>query len=162
MPMLLPGQKAPDFSLKDQYGINHRLSDYVGNWVVLFFYPKDHTPGCIKEVCSIRNDFSEIQKRGAEVLGINLDDGISHLSFSEKYLLTFPLLSDSLGETCQNYDTLWSLGPLHFVRRKSFIINQSGYIMRIHHKVKTQTHGSQLITDLDTLQTAHSTAIDFI
>ncbi|HKZ34904.1 MAG TPA: peroxiredoxin, partial [Patescibacteria group bacterium] len=95
--------KAKDFNLPDENGKYHSLSDYLGKWVVLYFYPKDDTPGCTKEACSFRDHFAELKKYGVVILGISKDSIASHKKFSEKYHLPFPLLSDETKETLKAY-----------------------------------------------------------
>ncbi|MCS7318280.1 MAG: peroxiredoxin, partial [Candidatus Dojkabacteria bacterium] len=99
-------QKAPDFSLKDQEGKIHRLSDYRGKWVLIYFYPKDFTPGCTLEACNIRNNFSEFTKLGIVVIGISSDSIDSHKKFAQKYNLPFILLSDEGREIARKYGAI--------------------------------------------------------
>ena len=101
--MIEPGQKAPAFTLKDQSGNTHRLSDYVGQPVVLYFYPKDDTPGCTKEACAFRDDFSKLTGAGAIVLGVSPDDTESHAKFATKFSLPFPLLADDEHKLADSY-----------------------------------------------------------
>lgn len=148
----MPGQHAPDFSLRDQYGIGHRLSDYRGIWVILCFLPSDYHQSFIKAACAIRDDFSAIQDRQAELFGINMGGRKAHAHLSKRYQLSFPLLSDTWGSVCSRYSALWSLGPLKIVRRNSIIINPRGYIVRIYKRVQPLLHAKELIRDLDLLQ----------
>ena len=101
--MLNIGDAAPDFTLSDQFGDVHKLSDYRGKKVVLYFYPKDDTPGCTKEACGFRDNFQEYRKRKMVVLGVSKDSTKSHVKFSEKYSLPFTLLSDDDNEVSQAY-----------------------------------------------------------
>ena len=101
MPLIDPGRKAPAFSLKDQNGTTHRLADYAGRPVVLYFYPKDDTPGCTKEACGFRDLWKELQRAGVVVLGISGDAPASHAKFATKYKLPFPLLSDPARKVMQ-------------------------------------------------------------
>lgn len=146
------GDRAPDFSLTDQNGKQHRLVDYRGRWVILYFYPKDDTPGCIKEACRFRDDNLEFGKRGADVLGVSIDNRDSHAAFSEKYGLPFPLLADTGGKVAGLYGSYFSFGPLHFARRHSFIIDPDGRIASIYRKVDPAIHSSNLLHDLTELQ----------
>lgn len=151
--MLLPGQSAPDFILKDQYDITHRLSYYQGSWVILFFYPKDNMPTCVCEVCNIRDNLHDLLQLGVEVFGINMDDRLTHAYFSDRYDLNFPILSDAQGQICEAYGALRGIGPVKMVRRHSFIISPTGYVLRIYPNVKPYQHAKHLIRDLQTLQT---------
>ena len=152
MSILLPGQSAPEFNLRDQYGIGHRLSDYRGIWVILCFLPTDYNNSFIKAACALRDDFSLIQDRQAELFGINLGGKRAHAHLSERYGLSFPLLTDKWGKVCERYNALWSLGPLKVVRRNSIIVNPSGHIMRIYKRINPDAHSKELIRDLDLLQ----------
>src|SRR6185312_6245498 len=102
------GQAAPPFHLEDQHNQWHTLKDHEGKWVVLYFYPKDFTPGCTKEVCTFRDDVIALRKAGADVLGVSLDDVKSHAEFAEKYHVPFPLLSDADSAVAVKYDVLTS------------------------------------------------------
>lgn len=146
------GQLAPSFRLPDQYNQTHALSDYQGKWIVLYFYPKDDTPGCTTEACNFRDDIFYIRELGAEVLGISVDTVNSHAEFSEKYGLPFPLLSDIGGKVAREYNALWSLGPVKIARRHSFIIDPAGNIAKIYRKVEPEIHSNEIINDLEILQ----------
>jgi thioredoxin-dependent peroxiredoxin len=146
------GKASPAFELGDQAGKTHRLSDYHGRWLVLYFYPKDDTPGCTKEACRFRDDHSALRALGAEVLGVSLDTRDSHVRFAEKYKLPFPLLTDPDGATARAYGALWSLGPIKFTRRHSFLIDPDGKIAEIYRKVDPETHSEQIQRDLANLQ----------
>ena len=100
------GQAAPDFRLQDQKGDWHTLAQYKGKWVVLYFYPKDDTPGCTTEVCTFRDDVAKLHRQNAEVLGVSLDDVKSHEAFAEKYHVPFPLLSDNAQVAAKSYGVL--------------------------------------------------------
>ena len=146
------GGMAPDFALVDQDGKTRKLSDYKGTWVVLYFYPKDDTPGCTKEACHFRDDVLRIRKLHAEILGVSVDNQTSHAKFAEKHGLPFPLLSDGDGRVAENYNALWSLGPIKVARRHSFIINTEGEIAKIYRDVDPDTHSNEIILDLEKLQ----------
>ncbi|HEX5538334.1 MAG TPA: peroxiredoxin, partial [Methylophilaceae bacterium] len=111
------GQAAPAFSLPDQTGQQHSLSDYRGSWVVLYFYPKDDTPGCTKEACSFRDDLFKLEKLGAKVVGVSVDDSDSHAAFARKYHLPFPLLADKQGKIADSYGALRNFGIVKFAKR---------------------------------------------
>lgn len=148
------GQAAPDFSLQDQSGKTHSLAMYRGKWVVLYFYPKDDTPGCTEEACHFRDDTSQLQKLGVQVLGVSLDSISSHVKFAEKHRLPFPLLADDTGRVCGDYQALFSLGPIKYAKRHTFIINPEGKIARIYTKVNTTTHSMDVINAIKQLQSA--------
>ena len=144
--------KAPEFSLLDSYQKRHALFDYRGQWLVLFFYPKDNTPGCTIEACQFKNDYADILAMNTTILGINTDNNESHRYFINKHQLPFPLLSDETGAICKQYGTLFKLGPIKFCKRHSFIIDPDGNIAKIYRKVKPAQHSQQVITDLKALQ----------
>jgi thioredoxin-dependent peroxiredoxin len=152
---LTVGQAAPDFKLVDQAGKTQQLSLYAGKWIVLYFYPKDDTPGCTEEACHFRDDISQLQRLGVQVLGVSLDSAASHAKFSEKHGLPFPLLADTDGTVCAAYQALFSLGPLQFAKRHSFIINPQGRIARIYRKVDTATHSTDIINAVKELQATY-------
>ena len=151
--MLNVGDTAPDFTLSDQFGEIHQLSDYRGKKVVLYFYPKDDTPGCTKEACSFRDNFQEYRKRKMVVLGVSKDSTKSHVKFSEKYSLPFTLLSDDNNEVSQAYG-VWGLkkfmGKEYYgINRMTFIIDENGQILRIYEKVKPENHAEEILADID-------------
>lgn len=156
--MLRPGSQrvegsvAPDFSLMDQHGKTHRLDDYAGRWLVLYFYPKDDTPGCTKEACHFRDDIGVLGDLGASVLGVSLDDSRSHAEFAKKYQLPFPLLSDPDGRTAAGYDSLLNLGLMKFARRRTFIIGPDGRIAARFDKVDPTSHAKEVAQTLRSLQ----------
>lgn len=146
---------AADFSLKDQDGKTRTLADFAGKWLVLYFYPKDGTPGCTVEACSLRDANDELIDLGAEVVGISKDDTDSHRKFKAKHQLNFTLLSDPEGKTIEAYGA-W--GKKMFGRegilRKTFIISPKGEIVKTYGRVTPLGHGDQVIKDLKQLQTA--------
>jgi peroxiredoxin Q/BCP len=144
--------KAQDFSLPDQDGKLHKLSDYLGKWVVLYFYPKDDTPGCTKEACNFRDSFHQIEAKNAIILGVSKDSVKSHKKFAEKYELNFPLLSDESKEVIQKYDA-W--GKKKFmgkefdgILRKTYLIDPKGEISKVYDNVNPTIHSSQILDDL--------------
>ncbi len=149
---LVPGQPAPAFTLANQHGALQRLSDYRGQWLVVYFYPKDDTPGCIKEACKFRDNLQDITALGARVLGVSMDSADSHARFSEKYSLPFPLLSDSDSAVTKAYGALWSLGMIKFAKRHSFIIDPAGRIAKIYRDISPERHSREIIDDLTALQ----------
>ncbi len=145
-------QKAPEFTLIDQNGLTHSLQDYAGRWVVLYFYPKNDTPGCTKEACAFRDDYKVIVAENTQVLGVSVDDRASHEKFADKYSLPFPLLSDEKGQVAKSYQALMSLGPLKYAKRHTFIIDPNGKIKKIYRKVDAASHSKQVLADLKLLK----------
>jgi len=148
---LKAGDQAPDFDLIDQNGKRHHLEDYAGRWLVLYFYPKDDTPGCTTEACQFRDDYYALKEMGVVVLGVSLDDVDSHQEFAEKYHLPFPLLSDAEGSVAAAYGSLTKFGPISFAKRHTFIIDPDGHIARVYTRVKPGEHSTEVIGDLRTL-----------
>ncbi|RUM79302.1 MAG: peroxiredoxin [Candidatus Thioglobus sp.] len=146
------GQSAPDFTLVDQHNKQHTLSDYQGQWVVVYFYPKDDTPGCTTEACSFRDAINHIIAKRAVVFGISLDDVESHQKFSKKNNLPFSILSDADGKVAKQYDSLGDYWVIKFAKRNSFIVNPAGDIVKIYKGVDPQTHVQKVLKDLSTLQ----------
>lgn len=148
---LVEGDTAPGFLLKDQKFKTHKLEDYKGQWLVVYFYPKDDTPGCTKEACNFRDDIVKIRALNAVVLGISLDDSRSHEEFAQKYSLPFSLLADTEGTVSAAYNALTKFGPIKFSKRHTFIIGPDGIIRKIYRSVDTDRHSQQIITDLTSL-----------
>ena len=146
------GAPAPVFELVDQYNKTHSLSDYRGKWVVLYFYPKDDTPGCTTEACNFRDDIFKLRGLNAEVIGISVDNTESHAKFAEKHGLPFPLLSDGDTKVAKSYGSLMSLGPIKIAKRHSFIINPEGNVAKVYRDVKPAEHSDQISRDLKALQ----------
>ena len=148
-----PPYPAPDFSLTGSDGATHTLADYEGKWIVLYFYPKDDTPGCTTEACSLRDARDDIAERGAEIVGVSKDDPSSHEKFKAKHSLNFTLLSDPEGSVIEAYDA-W--GPKMFgkvgILRKTFLIDPDGVIQKVYGRVTPEGHGEQIIADLKKLQ----------
>lgn len=146
------GRKAPDFTLQDDKGVKVKLSALKGKKVVLYFYPKDDTPGCTKEACSFRDGFKEIQKKGAVVLGVSPDSVESHKKFKEKFHLNFPLLSDSGKKVVSAYG-VWKQKSLYGrkymgVERTTFVIDEAGKVKKIFPKVKVDGHYEEVLAEL--------------
>ncbi|MCG7981627.1 MAG: peroxiredoxin [Candidatus Thiodiazotropha lotti] len=135
------GKSAPEFELYDQSDNLCRLSDCLGAWVVLFFYPKDNTPGCTAEVCDFNCEYEQLVALGVELLGISTDSHRSHQKFAQKHQLKFPILSDREGRVALAYKSLFRLGPFKIARRDSFIINPQGEIAAIYRSVRAKGHG---------------------
>ena len=145
------GQTAPNFNLQDQNGQWHTLDDYKGQWVVLFFYPKDQTPGCTTEACNFRDNIFEFEKLNAQILGVSLDDVASHQAFSEKYSLPYPILADVNKECASEYGVLGKFMMMTIAKRQSFLINPEGQIVKHYKKVDPDTHSKEVIIDLKQL-----------
>jgi len=148
---LQPSDRAPSFVLSDQYSKVHRLEDYRGRWLVVYFYPKADTPGCTTEACEFRDDVFALRKMNVALLGISTDDVKSQKEFSDKYHLPFSLLSDPDGATASSYGSFTSFGPLRFAKRHTFIIDPQGRIARIYRNVSPRTHSDEILTDLKIL-----------
>ena len=144
------GEAAPDFSLPDQNGQTHKLSDYRGKWLVLYFYVKDDTPGCTEQACKYRDDIHQLSELGAQVVGVSVDNTASHADFAKKYSLPFPLLSDDKGETAARYDSLRGDGSL--AKRNTFLIDPKGRIARIYLSASTSRNSAEVIDDLKKLK----------
>jgi len=142
------GQPAPGFALPDQTGKSHALTDYAGQWIVLYFYPKDDTPGCTREACSFRDDLSQLEKLGARVIGVSVDDTDSHAKFAQKYHLPFPLLADKDGKVADNYGALTNLGLIKIAKRYTFLIDPVGKIAKVYLSIDTSRHSQEIIDDL--------------
>ena len=146
------GQAAPDFRLQDQKGDWHTLAQYKGKWVVLYFYPKDDTPGCTTEVCTFRDDVAKLHRQNAEVLGVSLDDVKSHEAFAEKYHVPFPLLSDNSQSTAKSYGVLATHMNFTYARRETFLIDPQGKIAKHYKDVDPKANSGQVLADLETLK----------
>ena len=146
------GVPAPDFELADQTDTRHSLNDYKGKWVVIYFYPKDDTPGCTKQACAFRDDIAILQSLNAQVFGVSVDDTHSHAKFAKKYSLQFPLLADTEGRVAKSYHALSKIGPLKLAKRHTFIIDPDGKIAKIYRSVKPASHSDEVIADIKQLQ----------
>lgn len=142
------GDDAPSFTLNDGQGQTHYLSDYAGKYLILYFYPKDDTPACTKEACHFRDDFAQLTKLGANIVGISVDSGISHADFAKKYRLPFPLLADSDGKVAESYHSLTNFYVVKIAKRYTFLINPAGKIAKIYTNVDISKHSQQIIDDL--------------
>ena len=153
--MLEVGIKAPDFELPDQDGNMHKLSDYIGKKVILYFYPKDNTPGCTKQACGFSERHPQFMEKGAVVIGISKDSVASHQKFAAKYDLPFILLSDPELQAIQAYD-VWQEKKLYGkvsmgVVRSTYLIDEEGVIRQVMPKVKPDTNAADILAYLDTL-----------
>ena len=145
------GQPAPDFNLPDSKGQVHTLAEFSGKWTVLYFYPKDDTPGCTKEACSFRDDLAQLDKLGAKVVGVSVDDTDSHAKFAEKYHLPFPLLADKDGKVADSYGALTNLFVIKLAKRYTFLIDPQSNIAKVYQSVDTSRHSQEIIDDLKQL-----------
>lgn len=150
-----PPYSAPDFSLTDGNGKLHALADYAGKWVVVYFYPKDDTPGCTLEACSLRDNYSELVAAGVAVVGISRDDASLHQKFATKHNLPFTLLSDPDAAVMKAYGA-WGkkMFGTEGVLRKTFIIDPSGIVRKVYGRVTPLGHGAQVARDIVALQKA--------
>jgi thioredoxin-dependent peroxiredoxin len=149
MTLLSIGAKAPDFKTTDQHGKTISLGDYKGRKVILYFYPKDDTPGCTKEACAFRDSFPEFKKLKVDVLGVSVDDEKSHKKFVEKYQLPFTLLADTEKQIVEAYG-VWGEKNLYGkkymgINRVTYVIDESGHIAAVFPKVKPESHAEELI-----------------
>ncbi|MFK8027204.1 MAG: peroxiredoxin [Gammaproteobacteria bacterium] len=150
------GQHAPEFQLNDQHGKTHSLEMYRGQWVVLYFYPKNDTPGCTKQACAFRDEYKTISAHNTQILGVSVDSSESHDEFANKYHLPFPLLSDTQGRVAKQYNALTSLGFIKFAKRHTFIIDPDGKISMVYRNVDVSSHSDQILSDLKKLQSNNS------
>lgn len=153
---ILLNDQAPDFTLQDQNDTAHSLSQYRGKWVVLYFYPKDSTPGCTVEACSFRDNLSRLNSKDVVVLGVSADSVKSHKKFVEKQSLNFPLLADEAKMVCELYG-VW--GEKSFMGRKymgiartTFLINPEGVVVKVYENVKPANHVDEIMSDLAAMQ----------
>ncbi len=151
------GLSAPEFELPDQVGQLHSLEDYRDSWVVLYFYPKDETPGCTTEACEFRDNIFAFQKINAHVLGVSFDDVESHRKFAEHYDLPFPLLADSDGKAADAYGVRTRMFGMTVAKRETFLIDPAGKIAKHYDSVKPDAHAAEVLADLEALG-AKSTA----
>jgi thioredoxin-dependent peroxiredoxin len=150
---IVSGNPAPEFEMLDDTNVLRKLSDFRGKNVILYFYPKDDTPGCTKEACNFRDDYSAYEKAGVVILGVSPDDVASHVKFKKKFQLQFPLLSDEGHKVCDAYG-VW--GPKKFVGkeydgvlRTTFLIDQAGNIKKVYENVRPAEHSAELLGELN-------------
>src|SRR6476660_9538532 len=149
MPLIDPGQKAPAFSLNDQHGKRHKLSDYAGRPVVLYFYPKDDTPGCTKESCDFRDHLPKFKSSKAAVFGVSILDEASKAKFAQKFNLTFPLLADADHAVADKYG-VWQKKSLYGkefmgIVRTTYLIDAAGKVARRWDKVQVDGHAEDVL-----------------
>ncbi len=145
------GADAPSFNLQDQNGEWHTLGDYRGQWLAVYFYPKDDTPGCTTEACNFRDNIYAFKAIGAAVVGISVDDVDSHKEFSDKYKLPFTILADEDGKTAKAYGVLKNYMLLKLASRQSFLVNPEGEIVKHYADVDPDKHTDQVLTDIKAL-----------
>ena len=155
MPLIEPGSKAPAFSLKDQEGHTHKLSDYDGRPLVLYFYPKDDTPGCTAEACAFRDNLPRFKPGKAAILGVSILDENSKAKFAEKYDLNFPLLADADHEVAEKYGA-WQERSMYGkkymgVARVTYLIGPAGKVLRRWDKVKVEGHAEEVLEAINTM-----------
>ena len=150
------GDPAPVFELVNQQGKAVSLNDHAGKWVVLYFYPKNDTPGCTTEACSFRDNINRLIAQQAVVLGVSLDSQQSHAKFAAKYKLPFDLLADEKGQVTQRYGSLLDMVVVKFAKRHSFIIDPNGRIAKIYRQVDPDEHVREVMHDLKKLQGHYS------
>ncbi len=148
---LLLGNPAPEFELADQTGQLHSLEDYREQWVVLYFYPKDETPGCTTEACEFRDNIFAYRDLNAQILGVSLDDVDSHREFAEHHSLPFPLLADVDGSVADTYAVKTRKFGMTYAKRQTFIIDPNGNVVKHYEKVKPAEHAAQVLADLKIL-----------
>ena len=145
------GAPAPEFELSDQTGQLHSLEDYRDQWVVLYFYPKDGTPGCTIEACEFRDNIFEFRKIDAQILGVSFDDVESHRKFAENHELPFPLLADTDGNAAEAYGVKTKMLGMTVAKRQTFLIDPAGNLAKHYDKVKPETHSAEVLADLKAL-----------
>lgn len=156
MPMPREGERAPEWTGPDEQGTTRSLADYKGRWLLLYFYPKDSTPGCTIEACTLRDQFQDFQSIGAEVVGVSPDSVASHLRFKEAYELPFTLIADTEKKIVAAYG-VWGekrmMGKTYMgTHRTSFLIDPEGIVRKVYEKVKPPVHAAEVIEDLHRLK----------
>ena len=156
----LLNKAAPDFTLPDQNGKSHKLSNYKGEWVLLYFYPKDDTTGCTREACAIKDEMPSFRKLKIQIFGMSIDSVKSHKKFAEKYSLPFTLFSDEGKKVVKKYGA-WGEKSMYGRKymgtfRTSFLIDPKGKIVKIYEKVKPEIHANEILEDLKNLKPART------
>ena len=156
MMKIKPNHKPPNFSLPDENGKLHKLSDFKGKFVVLYFYPRDNTSGCTTEACKFRDDYGAYQEAGIEIIGVSPDSSDSHAKFKAKYQLPFTLLVDKTHEVCDAYG-VWAkkkiMGYEYFgVQRTTFVINKEGLIVKVFEGVRPAEHSKEVLAEIAKLK----------
>ena len=149
------GGPAPAFHLQDQNGAWHTLDEYRGRWLVLYFYPKDETPGCTTQACELRDNIFAFRKAGATIVGVSVDDVASHKEFAAKHSLPFTILADTSKQTARDYGVLVKfMGVMELAQRDTFIVDPAGRILKHWAKVDPKGHSELVLKELATLQAA--------
>jgi len=146
-----PGDAAPEFKLPDQHGTIRTNDEFRGKWLVLYFYPRDDTPGCTEQAACFRDAMREIEAAGAVVCGVSVDDSASHAAFARKYNLPFALLADRQGATAARYGSLRDFGFFKFARRNTFLIDRAGKVVKIYLGVNPARNTKEVVNDLNQL-----------
>ncbi len=146
------GEAAPDFKLQDQDGEWHELADYRGQWLAVYFYPKNDTPGCTTEACNFRDNIYQFQAIDAAVVGISVDDVDSHKAFATKYKLPFTLLADTGGEVSDRYGVLRDFKLTKLASRQSFLVDPQGNVAKHYDDVDPETHTQDVLADIQSLR----------
>ena len=149
--MVVVGAPAPEFELPDQTGQLHSLEDYRDQWVVLYFYPKDETPGCTTEACEFRDSIYAFREMNTQILGVSFDDVESHFKFAEHHDLPFPLLADTDGKAAEAYGVKTKMFGMTVAKRQTFLIDPAGNIAKHYESVTPATHSAEVLTDLESL-----------
>jgi len=142
------GSPAPAFALRDQHGAEHTLASYAGKWLVVYFYPRDGTPGCTKQVCAFRDSIDKVRQAGAQVVGVSVDDVESHKKFAEEHRVPFPLLADVDKQMATAYGVLTSKFGMSYARRDTFVIDPQGKIAKHYPNVDPEQNVTQVVADL--------------
>jgi peroxiredoxin Q/BCP len=150
------GNPAPGFNLQDQNGDWHKLEDYRGSWLAIYFYPRDDTPGCTTEACNFRDNIHAFKAIDAAVVGISVDDVDSHREFSEKYQLPFVILADEEMATAEAYGVLRDWKLIQIASRQSFLVNPDGVLVKHYEDVDPDTHTEEVLADLKALMAESS------
>lgn len=160
--MLKVGKKAPAFSLVDQDGVTHTHKEFIGTWTVVYFYPKDNTPGCTREACVIADAYKDFKRQQVAVFGVSKDTPRSHKRFAEKYSLPFTLLSDETMEMITKYGAFKEKHmfgkPVRGTHRISYLINPEGKVAKVYPDVEPSTHAHELLTDIKAIRKAERSA----
>lgn len=143
------GDIAPDFELPDQNGGLHKLSSYLGSWVLLYFYPKDNTPGCTVEACTLRDSYDLFKDANITILGVSSDSPASHMKFREAHALPFTLLADESREVIRSYDSEKYMR----IVRNSFLIDPTGKIAKVYENVAPADHANEVLSDVKSFET---------
>ena len=149
--LVVVGAPAPEFELSDQTGQLHSLEDYRDQWVVLYFYPKDETPGCTTEACEFRDSIFAFRELNTQILGVSFDSVESHMQFAEHYELPFPILADTDGKAAEAYGVKTRMFGMTVAKRQTFLIDPAGNIAKHYESVTPATHSAEVLSDLQDL-----------